>query len=182
MNKMTDGTALTTEVGGVSQPQAHRFERLSVPVVRKATSRRLTPPEVAAFRRVADVLIKSDGENLGGGELEGYEDLLHEALAIVDPDLVQLPELVRGFDDVPEPDLYGHLKEMSSSEPKNFAVLSTLIAAVYLYSPQIEAKHAYPHPHRNPIDINQIADELETGILDSVMERGSIFVPTNAHE
>ncbi len=39
---------------------------------------------------------------------------------------------------------------------------------------QVAAALGYPRPHRSPIDALQIADELETGILDPVVERGPL--------
>jgi hypothetical protein len=152
------------------------LERLSSPKIGKATARQLSAAEVESLRRVASALIPRDDGHLGGGDVEGIEDLMHEALAIMDPDCTSIPQLAQQFDDIPEADLFGALRRMSGDDPDGFYVLSLFVSGVYLYSPEIERALGYPHPHRNPFAIDQVVDELGTGILEPVVQRGEIYV------
>jgi len=46
-------------------------------------------------------------------------------------------------------------------------------------SDEIKNTLHYPAPHPNPASMFEIADELSSGILDPVIERGPIFVYAN---
>ncbi|KAA9164031.1 hypothetical protein FPZ12_008420 [Amycolatopsis acidicola] len=149
--------------------------RLSAPVVRKTARRSLTAEEMADLRRVAAVLIPSDGDGRpGGDEVAAFDDYVTEALAILDPVLDNVAAALAAIHDVPTGELFSALRQLDSGSPHLFHPLSLLVTSVYLYSAEMEAELGYPHPHRNPPDLSEAADEIEGGILDPVIARGSI--------
>lgn len=152
----------------------HELTRLSAPTVRKSARRPLTDTESADLRRVAAVLIPPVGDRLGGDQVAAFDDDVAEALAVLDPVFDDVVAALAAIHDVSTTELFGALREMDADAPQLFHPLSLLVTAVYLYSAEIEAELGYPHPHRNPVGMTEAADEIDSGILDPVVERGSI--------
>lgn len=150
--------------------------RLSAPTVLRQARRRLTDEELAILRRVAGALIPAgdDGET-AGDQIADFGDLAHEALAIMDPvfdDIIAALGEVAPFQGG---ELFDALRSMDSSSPKRFHRLSLLVTSIYLYSPEIEAVLDYPHPHRNRASMDEVVEEIESGLLEPVIARGSIY-------
>ena len=62
---------------------------------------------------------------------------------------------------------------MWADDKFTFDPLSSIIAGAYFMTPQVKELIGYPGQHRDPAGLEDAANELETGILDPVLERGS---------
>ncbi|MFE7422163.1 hypothetical protein [Rhodococcus sp. NPDC057529] len=152
------------------------LQRLSAPTVRKTARRKLTDAEMQNLRRIAAALIPEAPGHIAADRIGTFEDLVDEALAVLDPHFDTIAVALESLQDVADEELFTSLKALDTTSPETFYPLSLLVVGVYLYSPEVEAKLQYPHPHRNPAGAMDAADEIESGILDPVIERGPIFV------
>ena len=75
-------------------------------------------------------------------------------------------------------DLNNWLRELSLTEAKAFNLISTVVAGAYLLVPEIREHVGYPGQHRDRPSNDQAAEELMDGILDPVIDRGAIYIPT----
>jgi hypothetical protein len=78
--------------------------------------------------------------------------------------------------DVPDSELWQALKKMWADDKFTFDPLSSVLAGAYFMTPQIMELIGYPGQHRDPAPLEEAANELATGILDPVLERGYIYV------
>ncbi|MFC9549944.1 hypothetical protein ACFTWF_03750 [Rhodococcus sp. NPDC056960] len=162
-----------TRSTSVASPQ---IQRLSAPTVRKTARRNLTESELRDLRRIAASLIPGVPGRIAADQVATFDDLVHEALAIMDPHFDSIVAAIDRMSDVEDADMFAALRALDAESPTLFYPLSLLVAGVYLYSPEVEAVLQYPHPHRNPAGAMEAADEIESGILDPVIERGPIYV------
>ena len=79
---------------------------------------------------------------------------------------------VNDLADVGDDELRGALKQMWANDKFTFDPLSSIIAGAYFMTPQVKELIGYPGQHRDPAGLEDAANELETGILDPVLERG----------
>lgn len=151
-------------------------QRLSVPTRRTQPPRPLTDEELAALLRVADCLIPASGPNPKASDAEQYVSYLQLALAaradVFDAVVTGAVKLA----DVPDDGLWAALKQMWSEDKFTFDPMSSVLAGAYFMTPQVKELIGYPGQHRDPAPLDQAANEIGTGILDPVLERGSIYV------
>lgn len=153
-----------------------RNDRLSVSTHTTTPPRPLTDAELATFKRVADCLIPATGGHRGGSDLADFAGLVTRAAALSGHKFHNLMRVVAELAPVAPAALWDQLKQMNSEQPQDFYVLSTTLAAAYLYSAEMQETLNYPRPHRNPASMFDVAEELSSGILDPVMERGRTYV------
>lgn len=67
------------------------------------------------------------------------------------------------------------LRSMSDDGESSFGVLSSVIAGGYLMMPSVRDHIGYPGHGRHRVDIEKTVDQLTSGILSSVQERGHTF-------
>lgn len=150
--------------------------RLSVPARRTSPPRPLTDAEHGTLLRIADTLIPASGPNPKASEAEEFGAYLQLALAaradVFDVVLRAVGELA----DVDDGNLREALKKMWANDTATFDPLSSIIAGAYFMTPQVKALIGYPGQHRDPAGLEDAANELETGILDPVLDRGYIYV------
>jgi hypothetical protein len=71
--------------------------------------------------------------------------------------------------------LWDCLETLNRERQSVFYPLSLLVLGIYIYSPELKESLGYPAPHQNYAELFDAADELASGILDPVVERGSIY-------
>jgi len=152
-------------------------ERLSVPPVRRTPPRPLTDAERVTCAQVADVLCTGPGTT--GPRPSGSTDFQQQ----LDLAVATRCDAFDGFVAVvaaaaAATDLAGWLRSLHASDPGAFALLSTVVAGAYLMIPEVRELVGYPGQHRDRPDLEQAVEELTDGILDPVVERGPIYVPT----
>ena len=158
------------------QSETSRPTRLSVSRTKRAARRALTEDEMRILRLVADTLIPAAEGKLSGSAVKDFERLTGQALAILDARFDQLTAVMADLSPVSAADMWDRLREFNSVRADDFYWLSMVVVAAYLYSPEMKATLGYPTPHPNPYDLFEVAEELESGILDPVIERGEIYV------
>jgi hypothetical protein len=151
-------------------------QRLSVPPRKTKPPRPLTNDEQATLLRIADTLIPAVGPNPKASDAEQFVPHLHLALAARADVFDAVLKAVSQLAGVPEDAMYGELKTMWAQDKFTFDPLSAIIAGAYFMSPQVKESIGYPGQHRDPAGLEDAANELETGILDPVLERGRIYV------
>lgn len=151
-------------------------QRLSVPQRKTKPPRALTDDEHATLLRIADTLIPAAGPNPRASDAKQFVPYLHLALAaradVFDAVLKAVGQLAGVADDA----MYGELKTMWTEDKITFDPLSSIIAGAYFMTPEVKELIGYPGQHRDPAGLEDAANELETGILDPVQERGYIYV------
>jgi hypothetical protein len=151
-------------------------QRLSVPPRRTRPPRALKDDELTALLRVADCLIPESGPNPRPSDTEQYSDHLELALAaradVLDAVVASAVKLAH----VPDDELWAALKQLWAEDKSIFDPLSAVVAGAYFMTPQVKALIGYPGQHRNPAPLDQAAEEVGTGLMDPVLERGSIYV------
>jgi hypothetical protein len=151
--------------------------RLSVPARHTKPPRELTDFELATLLRIADCLIPADGPNPRASEAVDYTSYLQLALGARSDAFETVISGVQKLADVAEPDLWLALKKMWADDKTTFDPLSSIVAGAYFMTPQIMELIGYPGQHRDPAPLEEAANELATGILEPVLERGHIYVP-----
>jgi hypothetical protein len=149
---------------------------LSVPVP-SVVPRAFTSTELRTLCAIADVLIPGSDEDPPPTSEPGFQQsLLVAADARADSfdGIVALLDRLLAADAVA---IERELRRLAEAEPEAFQPLSSVIAGAWLLLPTVRNRIGYPGQGRSPAPFDQIADELSTGILDPVMERGSIYTP-----
>lgn len=150
-------------------------QRLSVSRPSSAPPRDFTEAELQTLRIVADTLIPSDVDFRSGSALSQFDQLVTRAAAILDRHFDMVTTVVGELSATPPSAMWERLKRLEAEDGEAFYYLSTLIVGAYIYSDEMKAELNYPAPHRNPPNLFDAADELSSGILDPVIERGPIY-------
>lgn len=151
-------------------------KRLSVPQRHTKPPRELSESELATLLRIADCLIPADGPNPKASDAEDYPSYLQLALGARSDVFSAVIGGVEKLASVPDSELWEALKQMSTDDKFTFDPLSSILAGAYFMTPQVKELIGYPGQHRDPAPLDQAADELATGILDPVLERGHFYV------
>ena len=151
----------------------------SVPPYRRKPIRALSESERAAFHAVADTLIPPNDPLPSPSELTGFDRWLDRALAARGDDLDVAAAAAESFADTPADGRYRALKEFSEADPDGFQVLSSVVAGAYLMVPAVRERIGYPGQRRHPPQFDEAANQIMDGILDPVIERGSIYTPAD---
>jgi len=155
---------------------SHAIVRLSAPPRITAPPRRLTDEEMATFHAVADALIPAVDDNPAGSHAPDFDSWLRRAIGARAEHFDELLMVLNGVGGLTGPAMYAALKTMSDEDPAGFQLLSAVVAGAYLMVPQVRGLVGYPGQVRNPPGLEEAVDQLSDGILDPVIERGSIFI------
>jgi hypothetical protein len=137
-------------------------------------ARPLAADERAALVAVADALC-GGGRLPAPSETPGYAEWLDRALAAradAFEDVVAAAISMAGLT------LEGRreaLRRMNADERPRFHSLSSVVAGAWLLVPEIATALGYPGQAAAPAAFDEAAAQLETGILDPVIERGAIY-------
>jgi hypothetical protein len=97
-----------------------------------------------------------------------------DQLLAVRPDLLDpLKRLLRQAKDVSPAAFF---RELQTSDATAFEALAELVPGAYFLNPDVRAKLKYDGQSARPIDPRE--DYLDDGLLQSVIDRGSIYRPT----
>ena len=151
-------------------------QRLSVPVRDTRPPRPLSESELATLLRVADTLIPAAGPNPKASDAENYLKYLELALAARRDAFAAVTAALQSLAAVPVEDLRAALRDLWATDKGTFDPLSAIVAGAYFMTPQIMELIGYPGQHRDTAGLEDAANELDTGILDPVLERGYIYV------
>ncbi|WP_327098524.1 hypothetical protein OIE68_06840 [Nocardia vinacea] len=153
--------------------------RPSVPPRRLLPPRPLDPQQWEGLLRIADCLIPAVGPNPVASEAEDYGRYLELALAARADAFDTIVRVIDELAGVADEELRAALKQLWAQDSAAFDPVSNVVAGAYFMTPQVKALIGYPGQHRDPAGLEEAADELESGILDPVLERGHFYVPTD---
>jgi hypothetical protein len=129
----------------------------------------LSESELAAVRAVAEVLIPGDEGSPAISEVEGYDALVRQAARALGPELQDLRNAIAA---VPQPISWDAMAGFERDRPQAFEIVSTTATAAYFMSPQVLRSLGYPTGQRSAPPFDLAAEEIGSGILEPVLERG----------
>jgi hypothetical protein len=131
-----------------------------------------TPLSAEQLDRVlaaAVVLLPGSAETQAPTALPDFEQQLqHAALALEGADSA----LSTAIDALPTQPSWQNLSALADADPASFGQVSLLVVGAYFMSPSVLASLGLPTGARRPAHREQVVDELDSGILDAVLERG----------
>lgn len=139
----------------------------------------MSAPELTAAEReslvaVADVLC-GGGKLPAPSALDEYGAWLDRALAARLDARAEVIATAISLDGLSAEGRREALRRMSVDERPRFHALSSIVAGAYVLVPQIAAALGYPGQGPAPAAFDEAATQLETGILDPVIERGPVY-------
>ncbi|CUR56132.1 conserved hypothetical protein [metagenome] len=149
---------------------------LSVPR-RFVTPRPLTESELCTLRAVADALIPAAGDNPAATQEPGLDDMLVTAAHARADAFVEITEALATLRDLTPADLDTELRRLHAEDEGVFQPLSAVVAGAWLLLPTVRARIGYAGQKADPAPLELAVDEISSGILDDVLERGPIFRP-----
>lgn len=156
-------------------------QRLSVPARRTRAPRELTDMEWATLLRIADCLIPAVPPNPKASAAENYREYLQLALGARSDAFERVVTALAELADTADDAMWDALKDIWSRDRRTFDPLSAVVAGAYFMTPQVKALIGYPGQHRDPAPVEQAANDIE-GLIDPVIDRGPIYVPTSRSE
>jgi hypothetical protein len=150
-------------------------DAISTPRAFKAP-RPLTADELATARACADALIPQTSTApcaTADVEFDKVLAIAVDARADAFDDIVASLAALQGVDE-----LLPALGELADAKPDSFQCLSAVLAGAWLLTPSVRARIGYRGQQRTPIPLTEAVDQLSDGLMDDVMERGEIYVPT----
>jgi hypothetical protein len=129
----------------------------------------LSEREVGLLREVAAVLIPGDGEAPPALEVPEFDELLERAAVALGPDLPGLHEAIEGLPDGIDG---ATLKSYYENDGARFGLIGTAVSGAYFMAPAALSAIGYPTGPRSAPPFDLAAEELASGILEPVIERG----------
>jgi hypothetical protein len=128
-----------------------------------------TRDEIAGLRAVAAVLLPGDGTAPPAVALPDLDANLTRALAAVGR---EAPVVLRAVTGLPDPLDWDTLRDWSAANAEQFEALATVVAGAYFMAPEALDAIGYPHGPRRRAPHDQAVEELGSGLLDPVLDRG----------
>jgi hypothetical protein len=130
----------------------------------------ITDEERRRLELVTGLLLPGDGSAPAATDLPDLGDLLDRALRAVGHEAEVVEQALAAL---PAEPTWDSLEALDRDQPALFSVLAAVCSGAYFMSPVALDAIGYPHGPRRPASKEQIVDELETGILEPVLERPS---------
>lgn len=154
--------------------------RLSVPRPRKFPVRPLTPLEQQTFTAIADELCRGNEQVPSASNCPEFHEKLDLAVA-TRSDAFDM--IVEGLAKAAHAtDIGTWLRSLNDEDPDSFIVLSTVAAGAYLLVPSVREAIGYKGQYHDVPGIMEAFEELDSGILDPVIGRGTIYVPSPSEQ
>lgn len=157
-------------------PHTSATAPLSVPTTRRMP-RALTADERATLHAIADVLVPAADDAPAATAEAGFDTALDTALCARADAFDTITATLHRLLGADQATLDSALRAMHDTDPQSFQPLSAVVAGAWLLTPAVRARIGYPGQGRVPAALDDAANELETGILDPVLDRGSIYTP-----
>ncbi|MFI5953833.1 hypothetical protein [Cryptosporangium sp. NPDC051539] len=130
----------------------------------------LSPRQFAQIRALAVVLLPGAPDAPSPAALPDFEALVLRAAAAIGADGRALAAAVEALPAEPSRET---LSAFAVLDPASFELVSLLVVGAYYLAPSVLAALRLPTEPRRPAHHEQAVDELGTGLLDAVLERGS---------
>lgn len=135
----------------------------------------LSDQERAVFAKMADYLIP-EGEGMPSAVKVGAAGPLLDKVLSYRTDLVEA--LLRGLRQVSDMDGKAGAAHLGEHDPGAFHALSLAASGGYYMSEEVRRLIGYPGQESRPFDPHGTTDYLDDGLLQPVIDRGSIYRPT----
>lgn len=129
----------------------------------------LSRHQLDRVRAAAAVLLPGSAESPATYDLPDYDDLLQQAALALEGDGRALGPAIEV---VPSEPSWNELSAFAESDPPAFELVSLLAVGAYFMSPAVLTSVGRPVGGRRKAHPEQVVDELSTGLLDPVFERG----------
>lgn len=129
----------------------------------------LSREQLDQIRAVAAVLIPGASDASPAPSLPDFDDLVQRAAVALEGD--DKP-LVEALEALPKDPSWENLASFAEADPSSFDQVSLVAVGAYFMSSSVLAALGLPSGIRRPAKLDQAVDELSSGILDAVLERG----------
>ncbi len=133
----------------------------------------LSEEHLARLQILAGVLLPGDDRSPAAADLDDYEQLLVRAATAMGP---EIGDVAAAINCLPATLTLATLETYRAGHPDDFERISTLVTGAYFIAPASLAAIGYPTGPRRAASFELAADQLGTGILDPVLERGPLYV------
>jgi len=130
----------------------------------------LSRRQLDLVRATASTLLPGTSDSPSPNALPDFDELVQHAAGALGG---VGPALVTAIDELPPEPTWENLSAFADRDPSAFELVSLLAVGAYFMSPQVLGSLGLPTGERRPAHREQVVDELSTGILDAVLERGS---------
>lgn len=131
----------------------------------------LTTAQLQELRSTAEVLIPGDGVSPSPAALHDFDELLGRAAAAMEP---ELPALSDALSALPSKIDWVTLRRFAESDGPRFELIATIVTGAYFMSEPVLESIGYPTGNRAAAPFDLSAEELASGILDPVIDRGAL--------
>lgn len=129
----------------------------------------LSPRQVDHVRAAAVILLASPSDSPALDALPDVDELLQQAAAALGN---KGQVLAAAIDALPPEPSWENLSAFADGDPESFELVALLAVGAYFMSPAVLDSLGRPSGVRRRASHDQAVDELSTGILDAVLERG----------
>ena len=127
--------------------------------------------DVDRLRQLAGILFPGDDRSPAADSVADIDGRIRLAVTAIGSE----GEVLRlALDLLPAELDWASVKDFAESHTNEFELLAVVAAGAYFMAPAALAAIGYPQGPRKAARIDQIVDELETGVLDLVMQRESM--------
>ena len=129
----------------------------------------LSREQLDRVRATAAVLLPGSTESPAPDTLSDFDELAQRAAVALEGEGRALAAAIEKLPPVPS---WENLSSFAERDPPSFELVSLLAVGAYFMSPDVLASLGLPTGERRPASREQVVDELSTGILETVVERG----------
>ncbi len=127
------------------------------------------------FAAIADVLIPEAEGMPSATQVGVHEDLLDRILGLR-PDLRE--DFIRGIKSVVGEKPHAAAERLNKEDPAALGTIGLIASAGYYITPQVRELIGYPGQENRPADPDEDPEYVTNGMLQVVIDRGPIYVPT----
>lgn len=127
---------------------------------------------IARLNHIAGVLLPGDANSPSATALAELDGLLVVALRAVGRECETVYDALGRL---PERPTWDDLRAFSQESPEPFEVMASVVAGAYFMAPEVLDSIGYPHGARRAPRNDLVVDEIESGILEPVLERAPMM-------
>jgi hypothetical protein len=132
----------------------------------------ITDEDYRRLEQVTGLLLPGDGAAPAANDLPELRTLLERAVSAVGSEAAVVEKALALL---PAEPTWESLEHMDATQPDVFEALAAVTAGAYFMAPEALDAIGYPHGPRKAASKEQIVDELETGILEPVMDHAPML-------
>lgn len=136
---------------------------------------RISDEERQVFSDLADVLIPNAEGMPSASEVGVHQGMLDRVIGLR-PDLSEA--FHRGLSAAIGKDPATAAEELNQNDPEALTAIGLAASAGYYMTPRVRALIGYPGQENRPADPDAPLEYVENGMLQVVLDRGPIYVPT----